>query len=661
MKLSGARRGRRREHPIACSAAAAFAAGLLLAACSELITRQSFGSAAALLTGFTPRAVAEAAFLGLVICGLGFLCRSLFAGGLLVTLSVAGLSYANYYKMLITSTPLYVQDIKLITQVGGIVEINEVSMGFSLESGAAAALMLLVLAGLFYVSRAFRPGLKQALAAGLASAALFAALFCLPGSAEAWFYTPLGCGPESMETQAQINSRCGVVLGLWRSIVVSSQEQEQLQPEPDEEELLLEQTRTWLEALPETGTGTQPNVIFVLAESFFDVTQLPGVSYEEDPLSDFRRVCAEGVSGKFYTHTLGYGTENIELELMTGINSRFFPADEMLYSWTQERLKTVSCLPELFAGAGYYTAYLHTFNDSIYEREELFTAMGFEDMYFSGDYGEIDESLAGADEGTYYSAIAPRLSGDYYGDDYLVELGTMLYEQHAQEGPVMLWLASMENHAPYYAEKYDSYDFPFEAELSEEAAGGLAALTQGAANCSEALGKLVDYFSGREEPVIVVFFGDHRPGLSLVRGGSIYTELGMVPEEVADWTLEDYAKLYCTDYVIWSNEPSLLPAEPGSRLNSSSTLLGLEAMQLAGIELDEYWGMCAVVDGVSDAWNWNFFVPEGGEPCFSPYSSLDNDELDIIRAMRVFMNSTFFGTDGPDFWDIFAVTDKDTG
>lgn len=71
--------------------------------------------------------------------------------------------------------------------------------------------------------------------------------------------------------------------------------------------------------------------------------------------------------------------------------------------------------------------------------------------------------------------------------------------------------------------------------------------------------------------------------------------------------------------------------------------------------------MCAVVDGVSDAWNWNFFVPEGGEPCFSPYSSLDNDELDIIRAMRVFMNSTFFGTDGPDFWDIFAVTDKDTG
>lgn len=296
MKHPGARRGPGRERAAACSAASAFAAGLVLTAVSELITTQSFADAAALLFGFSPRAVATAAFLGLVICTLGFLCRSIFAGGLVVTLSVAGLSFANYYKMLITSTPLYVQDIRLITQVGGIMELNEASMKFSLESGAAVAVMLLLLVGLFFVSRIFRPKLRAGLISGLVSAILFAALFCVPASVDAWFYAPLGAGrAAAQETQVTYNSRCGVLLGLWRSVVLGGDED--LVPEPDEEELMLMNAQSWIEDLPDTEKDVTPSVIFVLGESFFDVTELPGVSYAEDPVADFHRICSEGVSG----------------------------------------------------------------------------------------------------------------------------------------------------------------------------------------------------------------------------------------------------------------------------------------------------------------------------------------------------------------------------
>lgn len=657
MKFPGARRGPAPERALSLSAAAAFAAGWLLAAASELITTQSFGDAAALLFGFSPRAVATAVFLGLLICALGFLSRSLFAGGLIVTLSAAGLSFANYYKMLITSTPLYAQDIRLITQVGGIMELNEASMKFSIESAAAAAVMLLVLAGLFFASRRFRPRLRAGLISGLVSVILFLSLFCLPASAEAWLYAPLGSGREtSQETQAAHNGRCGVLLGLWRSVVLGGEEE--LVPEPDEEELMLQNARAWIEALPETETGEKPSVIFVLGESFFDVTGLPGVEYAGDPVADFHRVCAEGVSGKFYTHTLGYGTENIELELLTGINTRFFSFDDMIYGWEQEKLLTYPSLPQLFSDAGYYTAYLHTFNDGIYERAGLYTALGFQDMFFSGDFAAIDPEAAAAAD--YWAYMQGKLSGDFYSDEYLAQLTAMLFEQKVSESPVFLWAVTMENHTPFYAEKYPSYDFPFESELSDEAVGVLNSVTQGAANCSEALGQLVDYLSGREEPVILVFFGDHRPGTPLESGGTVYSELGICPENVADWELEDYAELYSTDYVIWSNYPELLPAEPGSRVNSASTLLGLEALQAAGIELDEYWSMCAVVDTISDGWTWNFFVPEGGEPCFSPFTGLDEEGLDVIRAMRVFMNSTFYGTDGPGFGDIFADTERDT-
>ena len=657
MKHPGARRRPGRERAVACSAASAFAAGWVLTAVSELITTQSFADAAALLFGFTPRAVATAAFLGLVICTLGFLCRSIFAGGLVVTLSVAGLSFANYYKMLITSTPLYVQDIRLVTQVGGIMELNEASMKFSGESAAAVVIMLLVLVGLFFVSRRFRPRLREGLISGLISAILFASLFCVPVSVESWFYGPVGSGQAAaQDTQIVHNSRCGVLLGLWRSVVLGGEEE--LIPEPDEEELMLMNAQSWIEELPDTEKDEQPNVIFVLGESFFDVTELPGVSYAEDPVADFHRICSEGVSGKFYTHTLGYGTENIELEIMTGINTRFFSWDDMIYGWEQEKLLTYPSLPQLFSDAGYYTAYLHTFNDGIYNRTALYTALGFQDMYFSGDFAAIDPEAAAAPD--YWGYMYGKIAGEFYSDDYLADVTAELFDQKAGEGPVFLWAVTMENHTPYTADKFSSYDFPFESDLGDEAVGVLNAVTQGVADCSEALGKLVDHLAAQDEPVIVVFFGDHRPGTPLESGATVYSELGMCPANVADWELEDYAELYSTDYVIWSNDPSLLPAEPGSRMNTSSTLLGVEALQLAGIDLDEYWSMCAVVDTVSDGWTWNFFVPQDGEPCFSPFAGLDEEGLDIIQAMRVFMNSTFYGTDGPDFRDIFAGTERDT-
>lgn len=657
MKHPGARRRPGRERAVACSAASAFAAGWVLTAVSELITTQSFADAAALLFGFTPRAVATAAFLGLVICTLGFLCRSIFAGGLIVTLSVAGLSFANYYKMLITSTPLYVQDIRLVTQVGGIMELNEASMKFSGESAAAVVIMLLVLVGLFFVSRRFRPRLREGLISGLISAILFASLFCVPASVESWFYGPVGSGQAAaQDTQIVHNSRCGVLLGLWRSVVLGGEEE--LIPEPDEEELMLMNAQSWIEELPDTDKDEQPNVIFVLGESFFDVTELPGVSYAEDPVADFHRICSEGVSGKFYTHTLGYGTENIELEIMTGINTRFFSWDDMIYGWEQEKLLTYPSLPQLFSDAGYYTAYLHTFNDGIYNRTALYTALGFQDMYFSGDFAAIDPEAAAAPD--YWGYMYGKIAGEFYSDDYLADVTAELFDQKAGEGPVFLWAVTMENHTPYTADKFSSYDFPFESDLGDEAVGVLNAVTQGVADCSEALGKLVDHLAAQDEPVIVVFFGDHRPGTPLESGATVYSELGMCPEDVADWELEDYAELYSTDYVIWSNDPSLLPAEPGSRMNTSSTLLGVEALQLAGIDLDEYWSMCAVVDTVSDGWTWNFFVPQDGEPCFSPFAGLDEEGLDIIQAMRVFMNSTFYGSDGPDFRDIFAGTERDT-
>ena len=61
------------------------------------------------------------------------------------------------------------------------------------------------------------------------------------------------------------------------------------------------------------------------------------------------------------------------------------------------------------------------------------------------------------------------------------------------------------------------------------------------------LGRLVDTFSAAEEPVVLVFFGDHLPYLG--DNQLAYAELGFTAR--AEW---DALTSYETPYVIWAND-----------------------------------------------------------------------------------------------------------
>ena len=77
----------------------------------------------------------------------------------------------------------------------------------------------------------------------------------------------------------------------------------------------------------------------------------------------------------------------------------------------------------------------------------------------------------------------------------------------------------MENHSTY-TDKYaqDELTVDPHSSLTGEAANNLLHLSQGLSLASAALGQLVDYFRNIDEPTVVVFYGDHRPGLGLTNG-----------------------------------------------------------------------------------------------------------------------------------------------
>lgn len=352
-----------------------------------------------------------------------------------------------------------------------------------------------------------------------------------------------------------------------------------------------------------------PNVIVVMGESFFDVTELPGVTYAADPVGDYHRAEEEGVSGRFYTRDLGFGTSAVELEVLTGIETEWFTEDVKLYEQPAQCFDGFPAIPRMFQRKGYYTAFLHTFNDGVYSRTPIYEKLGFDDLYFAADFGEIFPEAGEGDD--YWAWMWGKMMGGYYSDDLMADSLISLAER--EEEPVFLYAVTMENHQPYPADKYPLYNFPFEAEISEEAAGSLNSLTQGVANGSWALGKLMRHFAESEEPTVIVFFGDHLPSMVLEEG-NLYTELGMASSDsLWDWSLEERQELYSTDYVIWANDESLLPAPAGTEKDTSCDFLGVEILELAGIRKNSWWRNVSNLREHYLAWSYRYSVAANGE------------------------------------------------
>lgn len=568
--------------------------GVWLTLSTVLVTTQYLVGTLQWPFGHPLAAAGSILFLFLVCACLSFLTRSLGAGALITSFFTLAFSFATYFKSNITGEPLTIADLALVRQIGHITELGGSSINLSRAGAVLLVCVGLWVVFLFFCGHFLRLPWNWSLSAAASAAALFALAFALLSNV--LFYRNLGVSVKTGYSQSYVNNHCGIVLGLWRGVIFSNfsvkdysaeamagvlaeAEEEAAQSDPDPGDVA---------ATLATGKQ-QPNVIMILSESFFDVTQLPNVTYEEDPLVGFHALEEEGVSGTFHTRTLGYGTCNIELEMLSGINDKLLDYGENLSQWDPKKFTVLPSVPQILSDNGYYTAALHTFNDEIYHRESRFLALGFQEMFFSDDFAAIDPDAAAAAD--YWRYMDGKIAGTFYSDDYMSDLLIDLYQREQAEHPVFLYGITMENHTPYSADKYDHYDYTWTSTmpLTDEAQGALDAVTQGTADASAALVKLTDYFRTVDRPTIIVFFGDHHPGLGMEDGSTLYSQLGLCSASSSDWTTEQLEELYSTSYLIWSNDPDLLPGEPGSTMEESSNYLGLEVLKCTGVQLPLYW------------------------------------------------------------------------
>ena len=620
-------------------ALAGLLSGLAWAVLGWLVQSQSIRLTLAALGD--PSLWLTALFLALAALAVIFLTHSLCAGNFAVGVPSLLLAFANYFKELITSTPLTIGDFTLIGQAGDIAGLNKASLTLSRNSILAIVGGLLWLIVTWFFSRPLRLRWRWSLLGVPASALVFFLLFW--AGAGPLVFSPLGVDPVASISQAAANRACGVPLGLWRSLYRAATQNPGAFYTPEYMEEVAGRVQDYAGEASDPPERKQPTIIMLLSESFFDVTTLPGVTYDEDPMADFHSLRQESVSGAFYTRSLGYGTCNIELEIMTGMNTGLL-SNEDLYSLDPTVFSRMPAVPALLRDSGYYTSMTHTFNDSIYHRGDVFPYLGFDDLFFSGDFAQFYPPAAQA--GDYWSYMATRISGEFYSDDLMTDLLIAQYEAMSarRSGPLFLYASTMENHQPYDESKYSESELTVRPSsgLTGEAAVSLLQFSQGAANASAALGRLVDYFRDCDEPVVIVFYGDHRPGLGLSGGGTVYSELGMVPASAGQWSLEDRAELYSTDYLIWSNDPDYLPGEPGSTLDTSCNYLGALLLDIAGVDKPAYWRLISRLSEYRIADTMEYHLSTGGElAAAAPDSGKAAEGLSLLADV---MTDVIYGT-----------------
>ena len=262
--------------------------------------------------------------------------------------------------------------------------------------------------------------------------------------------------------------------------------------------------------------GVRPNVIAIMFEAFSDIGVLGEFETDVDPLAYTRSLADESIHGQYLASTLAGGTSRTEWEFLTGNSMYYVPADSIPFRQYIDREQ--NSLVRALKGAGYHTIGMHCFDGTGWNRDRVYPLMGFDDIYFEEDL-EWDGRVR-----------------KYVSDLAFVHQVERLYEARDASKPLFLFGVSMQNHGGYTEAGFEPlvHIRGLDVDCSqEEQYLSLVKLTD------DAVRDLIEYFRQVEEPVEIVFFGDHQPGLT----ADFYNALGV----------DQVGYKYIVPYVIWKN------------------------------------------------------------------------------------------------------------
>ncbi|MEG1569418.1 MAG: sulfatase-like hydrolase/transferase, partial [Oscillospiraceae bacterium] len=275
-----------------------------------------------------------------------------------------------------------------------------------------------------------------------------------------------------------------------------------------------------------------PNIIYVMNESFWDVTRLNGIEYSEDLTPNMKMLAKEGAFGYCYSPSFGGGTCDVEFEALTGFSLEHLPAGAKPFQ--QHVTHDTFSLPQyLKTEYNYQTTAIHGYYRRMWSRDTAYPRLGI-DKFIS------IENLSN-----------PATRRGFVSDAEMTKQIIKEYEARDKTKPAFIHAVTMQNHTTYDEKNYSENELvnitKAPAQLSAETLSQLRDFATGVKEADAALGELVEYFRNVDEPTIIVFWGDHFNPVG--KGYELYEQTGFT--NVGDGSQSP--ALHETDLRIWSN------------------------------------------------------------------------------------------------------------
>lgn len=257
-----------------------------------------------------------------------------------------------------------------------------------------------------------------------------------------------------------------------------------------------------------------PNLIYIQLESFTAFSQWKNLHANQNPSPFFDSLWQTYPHGYVQIDKVGYGTSDTEFEILTAMN--IWDAGISTYPYNSVLQKrTCESVASVLSRYGYATAALHNNSYGFYSRHKVYSNLGFDAFYSSESMQGLTYNSQNWAKDEIFAALLPSLLAATPQKDFLFGVtvqGHGNYPAGQKNLPITVTGASSQKQNERL-----SYYF---SQISETDAMLRALLTT-----------LESY----PEPVTVLLYGDHLPGI-----GATAQDL------VTD-------SLYHTPYVLWSN------------------------------------------------------------------------------------------------------------
>lgn len=355
-----------------------------------------------------------------------------------------------------------------------------------------------------------------------------------------------------------------------------------------------------------------PTIIVIMNESFSDLSVL-GDLQTNIPLTPFIDSLKENTTkGYALSSVFGAKTPNSEWEYLTGNSMAFLPAGSVVYQ--QYISDTPTSIVSNLKDVGYTCVAMHPYYATGWSRNQVYPKIGYDEMHFIDDFDQT------------------KILREYITDQELYDKIIERYESRGANEKLYLMGITMQNHGGY-GEPYDNFDEEcYKVGRSYTDANQYLSLVH---ESDKAVQNLIEYFSKVDDPVEIVFFGDHQPSLN----SNFYPLLN--GKGMSGLTEDELEALYTVPFFIWTNYDTQEETVDITSLNYLSTM----TLERAGIELPAYNKFLAdMMETVPAINSRGYYSKEKG--CYQHIDDATGEEAEWIKRYHMLQYNSMFDKKG---------------